>query len=230
MTEKNKNYWQSYFDKKAKEEDNIYKRVGFVSEKNTELVRNTVRSYVGKPVGKKIMDAGCGDGMVLSHLAQDNEIDGYDFSKNMLKLAAEQGLNPIYSDLTNPDLPFENYDIAISVEAVTLLPDPIQTLIKIAQSVKPNGVAVFSVLNKFSIIRGIASLIYKYALKKTLPQKVSYFELKACMAKEGFSLESSTFVYWLPGIYLNSSASRFTTLKLLFANNIIFKFRKNENQ
>ena len=220
-------YWQSYFEEKAQNEKDIYKRVGFVSKENTDLVRETIRNIIGSPKDLKIIDAGCGDGMVLSHLTESNEVWGIDFSYNMLTLAKEQGLHPVCCDMSL--LPFKenSLDIAVSVEAVTLLPNPIKVIEDISDCIKPGGSIVLSVLNKKSIVRFFAGWLYRILGRAKLPNTVSLPELEDHLSNKNCTIKDIVFIYWLPFMYLRSSGFGLTSLKLLLANNIIIKASKD---
>ena len=103
----------------------------------------------------RILDAGCGSGLsgVAMRLAGYSNLDGCDFSPDMLKLAKEK---QVYANLFEADLNAPQKDIADGTyDAVTavgvfsfghIMPDACDELLRI---IKPHGLFVIALNEKF---------------------------------------------------------------------------------
>ena len=91
-------------------------RLGFVREKCAGLQ------------GRRVLDAGCGAGLLTSWLAPSNQVVGLDLSREMLRMAAQKSLQPVQAD--GFSLPFRDgaFDAVLSIETIQHLPDPLLLL------------------------------------------------------------------------------------------------------
>ena len=64
--------------------------------------------------GKKVLDVGCGTGIITKEISKITEVVGIDSSKEMVKIAKNKGINCIVSSALN--LPFKNksFDVVVS--------------------------------------------------------------------------------------------------------------------
>jgi predicted TPR repeat methyltransferase len=103
-----------------------------------------------KDLAARILDAGCGTGLVGAHLADAGyrQIDGLDYSTDMLAEADRKGIytNLLQGDLTGTlQIPGDLYDAVISVGTFTLGhvgPKALKELIRVA---KPGSHICFTV-------------------------------------------------------------------------------------
>lgn len=223
-----KNYWKDYFEEKARHETDIYKRVGFVSSENTERVRHHVRNLIAENgQDHLILDAGCGDGLVMRPFAENNKVIGLDFSPNMLEHAKNNGLIPVCGDLSALPFHAQSFDRIVSVEAVTLLDDPYDSLAGMGNCLKKNGVLVLSALNSHSLLRKIAELFYIVFLRRAVPATLNIKKIKSILAQEKIEIQKIILVYCFPFFTFETKAQSFLAFKLLFANNMIIQGQKN---
>ncbi|MBH5316845.1 class I SAM-dependent methyltransferase [Paenibacillus sp. GSMTC-2017] len=118
---------------------------------NDTLEKPVVRELLGEVSGKKILDLGCGDAKFakeLFDLGCENYI-GIEGSTNMIELATEslEGLNGAVIQATMEDweYPESSFDLVISRLALHYIEDIDGLFKKIHQTLKPNGVIVFSI-------------------------------------------------------------------------------------
>jgi ubiquinone/menaquinone biosynthesis C-methylase UbiE len=119
-----------------------------------------------------ILDAGCGTGLLLDHVAEKAEtIVGLDISRKILLLAKERSrkfanVHLIWADADN--LPF-NAEVFSHVFAMTLiqnLPNPAKTLNEIKRTTRNDAVIVVTGLKKKFSLKGFVKLLRKTGLSK----------------------------------------------------------------
>ena len=123
-----------------------------IDDQAAELVRR-----VGE--GKRVLEVGCGTGLVLSRLAGfASHAEGIDLSPGMLSKAKERGLTVQEADCTK--LPFEDasFDVACSFKVLAHVPDFDAALREMVRVVRPGGHIVVDVYNRHSLRYGIKRL------------------------------------------------------------------------
>jgi 2-polyprenyl-6-hydroxyphenyl methylase/3-demethylubiquinone-9 3-methyltransferase len=106
--------------------------------------------------GKKVVDIGCGGGILAESIAQSGaETTGIDLSEKALKVAElhalEVGANLTYRAISAEDLAQEQagqYDVVTCMEMLEHVPDPASVVCACAALCKPGGTLFFSTLNR----------------------------------------------------------------------------------
>ena len=106
--------------------------------------------------GKKVVDIGCGGGILAESIAQSGaETTGIDLSEKALKVAElhalEVGANLTYRAISAEDLAQEQagqYDVVTCMEMLEHVPDPASVVLACAALCKPGGTLFFSTLNR----------------------------------------------------------------------------------
>ena len=102
---------------------------------------------------KKILDIGCGPGVDILFLLQNNGVHGIDISDNALDIAKKQGFKYTYKlDISEIDrLPFpDNFrNVVLAIDILEHLFSPKDLLLEINRVLKPDGIAIISVPNHF---------------------------------------------------------------------------------
>lgn len=109
-----------------------------------------------KLAGKKVLDVGCGGGILSESMAQRGaSVTGIDMGEAPLKVAKlhglESGVEVSYRQVTVEELAAEqpaSYDVVTCMEMLEHVPDPASIVNACAQLVKPGGYAFFSTLNR----------------------------------------------------------------------------------
>lgn len=118
-------------------------RVGFIDQK-------------ASLAGKKVLDVGCGGGILSESMAQRGaEVTGIDMGAAPLKVAKlhglESGVNVSYKQITVEELATEQpetYDVVTCMEMLEHVPDPSSIVNACAKLCKPGGKVFFSTLNR----------------------------------------------------------------------------------
>ena len=106
--------------------------------------------------GKRVLDVGCGGGILAESLAQSGaETTGIDLSDKALKVAElhalESGVHVQYRAISTEalaDIEPEQYDVVTCMEMLEHVPDPASVIQACSKLVKPGGYVFFSTLNR----------------------------------------------------------------------------------
>ncbi|KJY80915.1 bifunctional 2-polyprenyl-6-hydroxyphenol methylase/3-demethylubiquinol 3-O-methyltransferase UbiG [Vibrio nigripulchritudo] len=106
--------------------------------------------------GKKVLDVGCGGGILAESMAKEGAVvTGLDMGKEPLEVARlhalETGTTLTYVQSTVEDHAAEKpglYDVVTCMEMLEHVPDPLSVIRSCAELVKPGGKVFFSTLNR----------------------------------------------------------------------------------
>jgi len=115
-----------------------------------------IERLVGGIAGKRVVDVGCGGGILAEAMAAKGaEVLGIDLADKPLKVAAlhklESGANVEYRLVAAEQLAEEMpgaFDVVTCMEMVEHVPDPASTVAACARLAKPGGWVVFSTINR----------------------------------------------------------------------------------
>jgi phosphatidylethanolamine/phosphatidyl-N-methylethanolamine N-methyltransferase len=138
-----------------------------------KLVKAGVKQTVARAnthVGK-LLDVGVGTGLALPLYDDKLSVTGIDLSADMLARARQRVQRAHRSnveallemDAGHLAFPTAQFDIAVAMYVLTVVPDPKRVMREMARVVKPNGTVI--VTNHFSVENGMRGVIEKAAAK-----------------------------------------------------------------
>lgn len=135
------------------------------------LKYKAILSKVRLGEGLKIIDVGCGTGLLLKIVAEYVDLSiGVDSSINMLKkslkrLGKKRSTGLVLADADN--LPFKNhaFNVAFSITLIQNMPKPLQTLKETMRTLCIGGVATIATLKKFMDADSLRRLMFKAGFK-----------------------------------------------------------------
>lgn len=108
--------------------------------------------------GQRILDAGCGDGMLLTALARRGAIaTGIDIDPNMLSAARARAktvdlkVTLVEGDIRALPFPDSTFDAATAVTVLCLMPDAGRAMCEIARVLRPGGRLFIGELGRYSL-------------------------------------------------------------------------------
>ena len=105
--------------------------------------------------GKRLLDAGCGSGLLMEAYAPGNRVTGIDVDRGALDACrARLGVETVWADL-NDALPFDAgaFDVVVAGETLEHLPYPRLFLAEVHRVLAPGGLFLGSVPNAYRLPR-----------------------------------------------------------------------------
>ncbi|MDN6073360.1 MAG: bifunctional 2-polyprenyl-6-hydroxyphenol methylase/3-demethylubiquinol 3-O-methyltransferase UbiG, partial [Enterobacterales bacterium] len=134
---------------------------------------NYIQQRADGVFGKKILDVGCGGGILAESMAREGaEVTGLDMGAEPLQVARlhslETGIKVTYVQETveqHADEHASLYDIVTCMEMLEHVPDPRSVVLACAKLVKPGGHVFFSTINRNNKAWLMAVIGAEYVLK-----------------------------------------------------------------
>ncbi len=179
-------------------------------------------------IGKKVVDVGCGGGILTEGLARAGaEALGIDLSEELIDIAElhslESGVNARYQKISAEALAEQHpasFDHVTCMEMLEHVPDPGSVIGACAHLVKPGGTVFFSTLNRVPKAYLLAIVAAEYLLKMVPKGTHEYktfikpSELSQSARQAGLELQA------LIGIEYNPFSKRFSLSKDIDVNYI----------
>ena len=185
MHKDNRSYYDAFSKRYEKGRDKGYHR--FIDDMEADIARPYVTA-------KRVLDAGCGTGLVLERLApMASEALGVDLSRQMLLSARAKGHDVAQADLRF--LPFEDasFDAVVSFKVLPHIKNPGRTIEELGRVVKPGGHLVLEFYNKHSLRHVIRRLRPSLKTSKTFDESAIFTDFHtpteaAELMPEGFDV------------------------------------------
>ncbi|NOZ63500.1 MAG: class I SAM-dependent methyltransferase [Caldiserica bacterium] len=167
------NFWERHFEERAKKLGELPEACDHKDRIAFLATRNALKSLLEEIRGKRILDVGCGNGIITEFLTASNEVLGLDFSFSMLKMAEKKNFIPILGGASH--LPFKSntFDCVLGIGLLQYIENEAEVVREMARVTKPRGTIILSLLHKNSLIRELIEWTGKETLelkKFSLPQ------------------------------------------------------------
>ncbi|MEZ5359950.1 MAG: class I SAM-dependent methyltransferase [Candidatus Zixiibacteriota bacterium] len=111
-----------------------------------------IESMLNPDKGEKIIDVGCGRGIVLRHLVSKGfRASGCDISSDTVGELTQRDYDVFLCDVEKEDLP-SKYDVILCLEVLQQVFDPIAIIQKFKQSLYRGGYLIISVPNEYHLL------------------------------------------------------------------------------
>jgi len=163
-----------------------------------------IRQHTGALAGRKVLDVGCGGGILSESMAQEGAaVTGIDLAEKSLKVARlhglESGIKVDYQLISAEDMAQRHpgeFDVVTCMEMLEHVPDPGSIVQACATLVKPGGWVLFSTINRNPKSFMFAIVGAEYILR-LLPRGTHNFEsfikpseLAASVRRAGLSAQA----------------------------------------
>lgn len=219
---------KSHYQEIAKNQDRHWWYRGM-----TAINLNLLDAYLPKKRNLKILDAGCGPGVMLSHLAKYGNVLGIDLSDDALKFAKARG-NVKKEDITDVKTKDGTYDLVICMDVMyhTWVKDVNKAILEFKRVLKKGGVLLIRE-PAYNWMRGnedrgslTARRFSKKDLKKSLIE--NGFKIKK-ISYVNFFLFPIVFIVRIFGMITNKKGSSDLSIPVKFINNLLFLSLKIES-
>ena len=146
-----------------------------------EQIMNNKKTKTKNIVNSKIIDIGCGGGLICEPLARLGAlVSGVDFvKKNILvakKHALKENLNINYICCEIEKLSFnKKYDVILLLEVLEHINDWKGTINKVKKFLKKDGIIIFSTINR-NILSGILTIFFAEKILKWIPDNTHTYK------------------------------------------------------
>jgi 2-polyprenyl-6-hydroxyphenyl methylase / 3-demethylubiquinone-9 3-methyltransferase len=96
--------------------------------------------------GGRLLDLGCGGGVLAPHVPPGYEHHGVDLNASALAQAAGRGIHVLQADVTAVPLPDGFADVVVAGELIEHVPDPEALIDEVVRLLRPGGTAVFDTI------------------------------------------------------------------------------------
>lgn len=116
--------------------------------------------------GKRVLEAGCGTGLVLERVAPlASYAAGFDLSPGMVRRARDRGLDVVLGSVTHVPFADSSFDLVCSFKVLAHVPDIGRAIAELARVTKPGGHLALEFYNPWSL---------RYLAKRLAgPQRIS---------------------------------------------------------
>jgi len=147
-----------------------------------KLVRHLISRHVGTE-GLKILDVGCGTGLLLKELQGFGQIRGIDMSQLAIDFCRERGLTGVtFGEATAIPFPDDSFDVVLALDVIEHVADDAMAAREIRRVLKPGGMAIVFV-PAFRFLWGITDELSQHYRRYTLPALLGVFESTGCSVK-----------------------------------------------
>ena len=121
---------------------------------------NILRRWIDfdKVRGKKIIDIGCGTGLMTEQLAEKNDVWGIDISLGLLNIARKKGLKTILASAYSLPFSSNDFNMVICIGVIPYYNDPSEIFSEICRTTQPGGKLVITSTANSLLIRSVRFL------------------------------------------------------------------------
>ncbi|MDD5593267.1 MAG: class I SAM-dependent methyltransferase [Candidatus Margulisbacteria bacterium] len=126
----------------AEVQDKLWTLVG-----KKEIVLSLLDRFLRRKSGNRLLDAGCGCGLMLSGLKKYGEVSGLEYSEKAIELCRRTNPCEIKKGWLPDNLPYpaDHFDAIIALDVIEHIEDDLAALKAIYGRLRPGGVAVVAV-------------------------------------------------------------------------------------
>jgi SAM-dependent methyltransferase len=104
------------------------------------LVMDQLRARYHGRAGLRLLDAGCGTGLMLQELASLGQAEGVDISEEALAFCRQRGLeNVSHADVGNLPHPDSSFDVITALDVLEHMEDDVATVREFRRVLRPGG-------------------------------------------------------------------------------------------
>lgn len=152
------------------------------------IIRNFIEKYrAGFGDEIKILDVGCGTGLLLKETESLGTCYGIDVSQKAIDFCKKRGINNVQvADAVRIPYPDNTFDVAVALDVVEHIENDEEAVREIYRVLKPRGIAIITA-PAFMFLWGITDVVSYHLRRYTLP------ELREKIENGNFSIIRSSY-------------------------------------
>jgi len=174
-----KSYYRIFFEVQKK-------HWWFVTKK--KIVLELIRQFVPQRTDHKILDIGCGTGLMLNALETIGETSGMDVSDDAIVFSREIFNGVVRKGMLPNDIPYEDqyFSLVTALDVIEHVDDDCAALQAIRSKIAPGGQAIITV-PAFMFLWSEHDVLNEHKRRYTLP------ELRTKLLEAGFTIEKISY-------------------------------------
>jgi ubiquinone/menaquinone biosynthesis C-methylase UbiE len=145
--------------------------------------------------GLKVLDVGCGTGLMTQPLVKNNQVWGVDISAGLLQAAREKSIRTILASADALPFPDNYFDLVVCMGVMPYYTDPQPICRQLARVMKPNGQIVISSTTNSWLIRGVRFIKNRLWMKSQLKRLYTPEDLKKALTSQGILVTDTCMGY-----------------------------------
>lgn len=165
----------------------------------TKIILDTIRKYLAPKENRKILDIGCGAGLMLSSLTEVGETFGMDMSDDAIEFCRKNFAGTIKKGFLPDGIPYEKdfFDLVVALDVIEHVDNDVEALAAMRNLLNATGKAVITV----------PAYMFLWSEHDDLNQhkrRYSLGELRDKLTKSGFTIEKISYfnTFLFPVIYV----------------------------
>lgn len=184
-----------FYSSLSRDNSSAARSVAYLSQDHFRRTQGAVKRMMGSVEGCRILDVGCGNGVMSCSLIRHNHVVGIDLTPPLLHRAAEAGLEVFIADATR--LPFQPgvFDHVMCVNLIQILPDPQALIRSLDEATRSGGEVLITSNNGESLVRRVFRILLNTGLFRpagipveNYPKNPSLSQMKAWLRGTGLDV------------------------------------------
>jgi SAM-dependent methyltransferase len=185
------------YDRASEKYKGSPKSCGYATDASFMHRLNMLHRWIDPDSAKdlKVLDIGCGTGLMTRALVRHNDVWGVDISMGLLWTACKNGIKTVQGSAES--LPFKDdlFDLVVCMGVLPYYTDPENIFFHLARVTKPGGTAVITSTTDSLLIKWVRNVKNMFWKKSQLKRLYTPADLKVYMTAQGLDVMDACLGY-----------------------------------